>query len=79
MLYGVGVHLQISTPKGTKHLSIKVDGDTLPHHYLKWDDGTIIDLTGEQYDDYSKLDYSKGYSSGFIGKGVSKELKSLVN
>ena len=31
--------------KGTKHLSIKVDGDTLPHHYLKWDDGTIIDLT----------------------------------
>lgn len=65
------------SPSGTKHLSIKVEGDTLPHHYLKWDDGTIIDLTAEQYEDYSKLDYSKGYSSGFIGKGVSKRTKKF--
>ena len=66
-------------PKGVKHLSLKVDGDDVPHHYLKWTDGTIIDLTAEQFSDYNKIDYSKGYPSGFIGKGVSKRTQEFAH
>ena len=65
-------------PKGTKHYSIKIDGEDITHHFLRWEDGTIIDLTAEQFDDYSKLDYSKSYPSGFIGKGVSKRTQQFA-
>jgi len=65
-------------PKGVKHYSVKVEGEDLSHHYLKWTDGSIVDLTAEQFSDYSKVDYSKGYSSGFIGKGVSKRTKEFA-
>ena len=65
-------------PKGTKHYSIKIEGEEVTHHFLKWKDGTIIDLTAEQFDDYNKIDYSKSYPSGFIGKGVSKRTKEFA-
>ena len=65
-------------PKGTKHLSLKVDGEEYTHHYLELKDKTIIDLTAEQFDDYDKIDYSKGYLSGFIGKGVSNRTKEFA-
>ena len=66
------------TPKGTKHLSLRLEGEDYTHHYLELEDGTIIDLTAEQFDDYSIVDYSKGYSSGFIGKNVSKRTKMFA-
>lgn len=65
-------------PQGVKHFSIKIDEEDYTHHYLKWDDGTIIDLTAEQFEDYSKIDYSKSYTSGFIGKGVSKRTQQFA-
>jgi len=64
--------------KGVKHLSLRVDGEDVPHHFLKWTDGTIIDLTAEQFEDFSKVDYSKSYPSGFIGKGVSKRTQEFA-
>lgn len=65
-------------PDGTKHYSIKIEGEEVTHHFLKWKDGTIIDLTAEQFEDYNKIDYSKSYPSGFIGKGVSKRTKEFA-
>lgn len=66
-------------PKGVKHYSIKIDEEDYTHHFLKWDDGTIVDLTAEQFEDYSKVDYSKSYNSGFIGKGVSKRTQEFAD
>lgn len=66
-------------PKGVKHLSLKVEGEDITHHFLKWTDGSIVDLTAEQFDDYSKVDYSKSYNSGFIGKGVSKRTQEFAH
>ena len=65
-------------PKGVKHLMLKVKGEDATHHFLKWVDGTIVDLTAEQFSDYSKIDYSKSYTSGFIGKGVSKRTREFA-
>ena len=67
-------------PKGVKHLSLKVEGEDATHHFLKWLDGTIIDLTAEQFDDFSKVDYSKAYGSNFIytEMGVSKRTQRFA-
>ena len=67
-------------PNGVKHLSLKIDGEDATHHFLKWNDGTIVDLTVEQFDDFSKVDYSKAYGSNFIYTplGVSKKTKRFA-
>jgi hypothetical protein len=51
-------------PKGVKHLMLKVKGEGATHHFLKWVDGTIVDLTAEQFG--FKLDYSKARGSSFF-------------
>jgi len=72
------IYKVVGKGKDIKHLSVKVEGEDVPHHFIKWDDGTIIDLTAEQFDDYSKIDYSKSYLSGFVGKGISKRTKEFT-
>tara|TARA_B100000287_G_scaffold42296_1_gene38310 strand:- start:514 stop:915 length:402 start_codon:yes stop_codon:yes gene_type:complete len=51
-------------PKGVKHLMLKVKGEDATHHFLKWVDGTIVDLTAEQFG--IKLDYSKARGCSFL-------------
>lgn len=54
-------------PKGTTPYGLTVEGDAGLHRYLKYPDGSIIDLTAEQFDDYyNRINYSKGKVRHFL-------------
>ena len=66
-------------PKGVKHLKLKVKGEGATHHFLKWGDGTIVDLTAEQFG--FKLDYSKARGASFLNPrpyGVAKNTRRFA-
>ena len=46
-------------PAGSKPYSVRVPGDDGLHRFVRWPDGTIIDLAVEQFDNYEEVDYSK--------------------
>jgi hypothetical protein len=70
-------------PKGTTPYSVKVPGDPGTHRFLMYPDGTIIDLTAEQFPDYElvKSVYSNAKVTPFMQtgcKGPSKRAKELA-
>lgn len=71
-----------ASPEATKPYSMKVPGDPGTHRFLRWPDGEIIDLTCEQFPDYSLVDYSTAKISYFMQtgcKGPSKRAKDLAS
>ncbi|MGH7889611.1 MAG: hypothetical protein ACRENF_03570, partial [Thermodesulfobacteriota bacterium] len=67
-------------PKGTIPYSMKVPGDPGTHRFLMWPDGTIVDLTCEQFPNYALVDYQTAKVTPFMqtgGVGPSKRAKEL--
>ena len=51
------------------------------HRFVKWPDGTIVDLSCEQFYDWSEIDYSKAKRRMFLQtgcKGPSKRARLLA-
>ena len=68
-------------PAGTIPYSLKVPGDPGTHRFLRWSDGTIIDLTCDQFPCYNLVDYSKAKVTYFMQtgcKGPSKRARELA-
>lgn len=68
-------------PRGTIPYKVNVPGDDGLHRFLRWPCGTIIDLTVEQFPDYSLVDYDKGkvqYFMQIARKGPSKRARHLA-
>lgn len=62
-------------------MTLVVPGDDTLHRFVKWQDGSIIDLTCDQFDDYSLLDYTQAKPRMFLqtgGRGPSKRARELA-
>jgi hypothetical protein len=74
--------LHYIAPKGSKPYGLKIDGDESLHRFIKWPDGTIVDLTCDQFSDYSKVVYENAKVCPFLpvnGKSQpSKRAKHLA-
>jgi hypothetical protein len=53
-------------PSGSKAYGLKIDGDESLHRFVKWPDGTIVDLTCDQFPDYSKVVYENAKVRPFL-------------
>ena len=53
-------------PEGSKPYGLRIDGDESLHRFLKWPDGEIVDLTCDQFIDYSKVVYDKAKITPFL-------------
>ena len=68
-------------PKDTIPYKIRVPGDPGLHRFLKWPDGTIVDLAVEQFDNYEEVCYDKAQVCYFMqsgGPGPSKRARLLA-
>jgi hypothetical protein len=69
-------------PKGSKAYGLKIEGDDSLHRFVKWPDETIVDLTCDQFEDYSKVIYENAKVRTFLpvnGKAQpSKRAKHLA-
>lgn len=65
-------------PNSTPYILKDIPGEISNHRYLMCED-KVIDLTQDQYDDISKLDYSKGKGQSFMftKTGISSRAKIL--
>jgi hypothetical protein len=53
-------------PEGSKPYGLRIEGDDSLHRFVKWPDGRIVDLTCDQFDDYSKIIYSNARVCYFL-------------
>ena len=58
---------------------LNVEGDDYKHWYIKLNDGSIVDLTAEQFEVYGKIDYSKGKKRFFQSPSPSKRTRILAD
>lgn len=68
-------------PVGTKACSVSIKDDPWIHRYLRWPDGTVVDLTAEQFDNYENVNYENGRNRMFLQtgcKGPSKRARLLA-
>ena len=58
-------------PPGSKPYKLAgIPGDDGLHRFLKWPDGTIIDLTVDQFSNYEDVNYENGKVCYFMQTGV---------
>ena len=68
-------------PDGSKPYSLKVPKDPGLHRFIKWPDGTIVDLAIRQFDNYEDVDYTQAQVRYFLQTGCtgpSKRAKILA-
>jgi len=53
-------------PKGSKAYALNIEGDESLHRFIKWPDETIIDLTCDQFSDYSVVIYENAKVRPFL-------------
>jgi hypothetical protein len=71
-----------SAPTYTKsYILDSIEGETANHWYLLYPDYSIVDLTCDQFPNYSLVDYSKGRRCNFLTSsnngGVSERAVTL--
>ena len=58
-------------PPGSKPYKLpNIPGDDGLHRFLKWPDGTIVDLTVDQFPNYEDVNYENGKVCYFMQTGV---------
>lgn len=69
-------------PEGTVPYKLAgIPGDDGLHRFLKWPDGSIVDLAVDQFPNYEDVDYNKGRVCYFLQtgcKGPSKRARLLA-
>jgi hypothetical protein len=70
-------------PPGSKPYKLAdIPGDDGLHRFIRWPDGTIVDLTVDQFPNYEDVDYEKGKVCYFMtnqyNKGPSKRARLLA-
>ncbi len=64
-------------PEGSTAYSVPIDGDLEKHYFMRWPNGGVVDLTAEQFEDYSKVDYTKGKKVNSFMFSPTKRVKAL--
>ena len=67
-------------PYGSKPYLLKVPNEEFNHRFIKWKDGTIIDLTVDQFDDYEMIQslYPTAVKRNFMTMQPSKRTMILT-
>lgn len=65
-------------PDGSTNWKLRVTGDDNWHRFVKYPDGTIVDLTVDQFVDYSLIDYNNAKRQGFMYPSPSKRARHLA-
>ena len=69
-------------PVGSVPMGVPVDGDASPHRYTRWPDGTLVDLTCDQFGDFDIERYRLGKPLQYLqtgGKGPSQRARDLAS
>jgi hypothetical protein len=53
-------------PQGSKPYGLRIEGDESLHRFVKWPNRNIVDLTCDQFDDYSKVIYENARVCYFL-------------
>lgn len=53
-------------PEGSKPYGLVIPNDESLHRFVKWPDGTIVDLTCDQFEDYSIVNYDNAKVRTFL-------------
>ena len=53
-------------PEGSKPYGLRIEGDASLHRFLKWPNDQIVDLTCDQFSDYSKVVYQNAKVTNFL-------------
>lgn len=69
---------QYLSPKGSSAWCLDIDGEEEKHWFVKWDDGTIVDLSAEQFDSYKVVDYTRAKRRYFQTPSPSKRTRLLA-
>jgi hypothetical protein len=65
-------------PEGSVAYKLRVLGDEAWHRFVKYPDGQIVDLTVDQFVDYSLIDYNNAKTQGFMYPSPSKRARHLA-
>lgn len=57
--------------------SLQIPGDSVKHYFNRLADGTLIDLTGEQFVNGEVVDYTKAKKANFMYPSPSKRARIL--
>ena len=64
-------------PKGSFAFRVAVPGEDAKHYFVRWADGTLIDLTAEQFEDWELVDYASAKKASFMYPSPSNRTKVL--
>lgn len=68
-------------PVGSQAMALAVPNDATLHRFVIWPDKMIVDVTCDQFDDYTQLDYTHAKPRMFLqtgGHGPSKRAQKLA-
>lgn len=68
-------------PEGSEARTVNVEGDLAPHVYMHWPDGSVVDLTCDQFENIKAVKYKESKRKTFMqsgGPGPSKRAKILA-
>jgi hypothetical protein len=68
-------------PAGSFAFRVPVPGQDAKHYFVRWPDGTIVDLTAEQFEHWELVDYaeSKKASMPSVASSRARVLDTLVH
>ena len=64
-------------PAGTFAFRVNVPGENAKHYFVRWADGTLVDLTAEQFPDWELVDYAAAKKASFMYPSPSKRARVL--
>ena len=64
-------------PAGSFAFRLPIPGDDAKHYFVRWADGTIVDLTAEQFDKWELVDYAVAKKASFMYPSPSNRAKVL--
>jgi hypothetical protein len=64
-------------PPGSFAFRVEVPGEHAKHYFVRWTDGTIVDLTAEQFDAWELVDYANAKKASFMHPSPSARARML--
>jgi hypothetical protein len=59
-------------PAGSFAFRVAVPGQDAKHYFMRWPDGTIVDLTAEQFSEWELVDYAESKKASMPGTPTNR-------
>jgi hypothetical protein len=64
-------------PPGSFAFRVAIPGEKAKHYFVRWADGTIVDLTAEQFENWELVDYAAAKKCSFMYPSPSARARML--